>query len=152
MSQLKDWLMSTDLPASALPGLAQRCSNIGRWGDADQRGTLNLITPAKRREAAALVREGTSVSLGRVPGPGQPGVHLDMTPTADESAWTCRDRLTIDTHSNGLTHLDALGHVFLDGKIYNERDAADEVTPAGLGFADIRALSDGIFTRGVLLD
>jgi hypothetical protein len=37
-------------------------SNWGRWGKDDQIGTLNLITPAKRREAAALVK-GFSVSM-----------------------------------------------------------------------------------------
>ena len=38
-------------------------SNWGRWGAADEIGTFNLITPAKRKEAAALVREGLSVSM-----------------------------------------------------------------------------------------
>ena len=38
-------------------------SNWGRWGADDQLGTLNLITPAKRREAAALVKEGYSISM-----------------------------------------------------------------------------------------
>src|SRR6267378_8319322 len=38
-------------------------SNAGRWGKDDQKGALNLITPAKRREAAALVKEGLTVSL-----------------------------------------------------------------------------------------
>jgi hypothetical protein len=38
-------------------------SNWGRWGPTDELGTLNLITPEKRRQAAALVREGVSVSL-----------------------------------------------------------------------------------------
>jgi len=38
-------------------------SNWGRWGKDDQAGTINLITPAKRKAAAALVREGFSVSL-----------------------------------------------------------------------------------------
>src|SRR6478735_9105039 len=38
-------------------------SNWGRWGKDDQIGALNLITPAKRKEAAALVKEGVSVSL-----------------------------------------------------------------------------------------
>src|ERR1700745_3193006 len=38
-------------------------SNWGRWGKDDEIGTLNLITPAKRIQAAALVREGFSVSL-----------------------------------------------------------------------------------------
>ena len=40
-------------------------SNWGRWGKDDQLGALNLITPAKRRQAAALVHEGFSVSLSR---------------------------------------------------------------------------------------
>src|ERR1700732_555479 len=38
-------------------------SNWGRWGKTDQDGTVNLITPAKRREAAALVKDGISISL-----------------------------------------------------------------------------------------
>jgi hypothetical protein len=38
-------------------------SNWGRWGTDDQLGTLNLITPAKRRAALALVKEGVPVSL-----------------------------------------------------------------------------------------
>jgi len=33
-------------------------SNWGRWGQDDQLGALNLITPAKRRDAVALVKEG----------------------------------------------------------------------------------------------
>src|SRR5437773_9384259 len=40
-------------------------SNWGRWGRNDEMGTLNLITPAKRKQAAALVKEGFSVSLAR---------------------------------------------------------------------------------------
>src|SRR5437762_1201753 len=38
-------------------------SNWGRWGKDDQLGTVNLITPAKRKAAAGLVKEGYSVSL-----------------------------------------------------------------------------------------
>src|SRR6202022_3970257 len=38
-------------------------SNWGRWGKDDQMGTVNLITAAKRKHAASLVREGTTVSL-----------------------------------------------------------------------------------------
>ena len=33
-------------------------SNWGRWGPNDELGALNLITPAKRRAAAALVTDG----------------------------------------------------------------------------------------------
>src|SRR5579872_3625498 len=45
--------------------LLKPVSNWGRWGKSDQMGTLNLITPERRREAAKLVREGVSVSLAR---------------------------------------------------------------------------------------
>src|SRR5262245_34268486 len=38
-------------------------SNWGRWGSGDEIGALNLITPAKRKQAAGLVKEGVSVSL-----------------------------------------------------------------------------------------
>src|SRR3979490_3529683 len=38
-------------------------SNWGRWGKDDELGTLNLITPEKRRAALALVKEGGPVSL-----------------------------------------------------------------------------------------
>ena len=38
-------------------------SNWGRWGKDDQRGALNLITPAKKREAMALAKEGSGPSL-----------------------------------------------------------------------------------------
>ena len=38
-------------------------SNWGRWGDDDELGAANLITPEKRKQATALVREGITVSL-----------------------------------------------------------------------------------------
>src|SRR5215468_2265713 len=41
----------------------QELSNWGRWGKDDQLGTVNLITAAKRKAAAALVKEGYTVSL-----------------------------------------------------------------------------------------
>ena len=37
-------------------------NNWNRWGKDDEIGTMNLITPAKRKQAAALVKEGFSVS------------------------------------------------------------------------------------------
>ena len=41
-------------------------SNWGRWGKDDQMGTLNLITDAKRAQAATLVKEGISVTLSLI--------------------------------------------------------------------------------------
>ena len=40
-------------------------SNWGRWGKDDQMGAVNLITPAKRRQALATVKEGVSISMAR---------------------------------------------------------------------------------------
>ena len=56
--------------------------NWGRWGKDDQRGAINLITPAKRTSAARLVKTGRSVSLSR-PFPKDPGMNnaLNMAPT-----------------------------------------------------------------------
>ncbi len=42
-------------------------TNWGRWGPDDQIGTLHVITPAKRKQAAGLVKEGFSVSLAADP-------------------------------------------------------------------------------------
>src|ERR1051325_5332540 len=50
-------------------------SNWGRWGKTDELGTANLITDAKRRQAAALVKLGTAVSLS----------HQLMTEKADDN-------------------------------------------------------------------
>lgn len=44
--------------------MAQRVSNWGRWGEADEIGTLNFITPETVREGAALVRLGKTFALG----------------------------------------------------------------------------------------
>jgi hypothetical protein len=40
-------------------------SNWGRWGKDDQLGALNLITAEKRRQAMALAKSGTVISLER---------------------------------------------------------------------------------------
>ena len=41
-------------------------SNWNCWGDGDELGSLNLITPKPRRRAAKLVKRGVTVSLARV--------------------------------------------------------------------------------------
>ena len=46
-----------------LKALAAKVSNRGRWGDDDQRGTLNLIDEAARLRGVAAVRDGRAFSL-----------------------------------------------------------------------------------------
>jgi kynurenine formamidase len=139
-----------------LAWLYKRCSNVGRWGPDDERGTLNLITAAKRAEAARLVTEGRTVPLGRAlkTEPSRvnrsPAVHRMLF--AGHAPYMCHDAVEFAPHGYAVTHLDAPGHVFFDGLIWNGRDAAAVVTSAGLQFGSIRAFNDGVFTRGVLLD
>src|SRR6185312_9792148 len=54
-----------DLTDDELEAMFKRCSNAGRWGADDELGTLNLVTAAKRMAAAALVKTGEVVSIGR---------------------------------------------------------------------------------------
>jgi len=59
--------IAADLPAPMTKGefdaRMQDISNWGRWGDDDELGTLNLITPAKRVAAAVFGKDGINVDL-----------------------------------------------------------------------------------------
>ena len=52
--------------------IADEVRNWGRWGDDDELGTLNFITPEKVAEAAGLVKQGKVFSLGGDFGSGGP--------------------------------------------------------------------------------
>jgi kynurenine formamidase len=133
-------------------GYLDRHSNWGRWGADDHAGTVNLITPKKRREAAGLVRTGRAVSLAfplnTVGGPGNwnPAQHY-VRSTKD----ACGDYIGIFYHGYATTHIDALCHIFWEGQMYNGRPAS-EVTSLGARAAAVDAWSQGISTRGVLID
>ena len=129
-------------------------SNWNRWGKDDQKGTVNLITPAVRKQAAALVTEGVSVSLARDTDPKKavdnPSPFLEkMSPPADGQF--NMDEYTVFFHGFAHTHIDALSHVFYQGKMYNGFPQSS-IKPDGAGQLAITAMSDGLFTRGVLVD
>ena len=154
-------------------GYFDSLSNWGRWGAEDQLGTLNLVTPERRRSAAALIREGETVSCSKLiphapaalaggnpiidmvqsgeryalgdtpPPPGAPGVR--------PLQWA-GERLTFAFHGRVFTHIDGLAHVFWDGKMYNGRSAGLVKTSAGAVVQSSDVMRGGIFTRGVLLD
>jgi kynurenine formamidase len=137
--------------------LFDRYSNKGRWGLDDEMGTLNLITPEKRVQAATLVRSGTVISLGQdlstVASNENPNpmVHR-MLYLEHDDPHGCIDAVEIVPHGFAVTHMDAIGHVYFRGLTYNGRRASDMVTTRGIEASSIHALRDGIFTRGVLLD
>ena len=57
--------MAATVTESDVIKMISSLSNWGRWGADDQLGTLNFITPDKRKRAAALVQEGVSMSCSR---------------------------------------------------------------------------------------
>ncbi len=153
---------NTDLTEAQVKEFFTTLSNWGKWGASDQLGALNYITPAKRAQAAALVREGYSVSmslpLATQPGPDNPTpvMHLMVqTGAAGETSLVpvpySADYFAISPHGLANTHLDALCHVFNQGKMYNGYPASD-VTSQGAKNGAIDALKDGIVSRGVLID
>ena len=47
--------MSQDITPEQMRQVYESVKNWGRWGEEDERGALNLITPAKHRDAATNV-------------------------------------------------------------------------------------------------
>ena len=145
-------------------------SNWGRWGKDDQLGALHLITPDKRRKAAALVKTGTSISLsrpatpdpavetrkhsGRVPGQGSGlGNFFGFSPNPKAVDMWMAERQEVEYHGGRFTHVDAFCHGMYAGKMYNGVEFTATVTSEG-GCAknSIASLKGGLVTRGVLID
>jgi hypothetical protein len=53
--------------AAEFDELFRQVSNWGRWGKDDQLGSANLVTEAKRKQAAALVRVGCRYHSHTIP-------------------------------------------------------------------------------------
>lgn len=146
----------TPLSQEAVLGLFESCSNAGRWGAGDERGTLNYITPAKRLEAAALVVRGETVSLGRDlptrPQQGERPLAFHAMTYGGHAPISAHDLLVVMPHGFQVTHFDAVAHTYFEDCIYNGRRCAETITADGVTFGSIMAARDGVFTRGVFLD
>lgn len=145
--------------------LAEKLRNWGRWGDADQRGTLNHIGPETLKTAAATVQSGKLFNLGlnfdrNGPQPGTGGrfnpklyatdLFTPLNP-AHPSARYSDD--VIHMPLQAATQWDALGHVHYDGVLYNNCKACDTLSTKGAARLGIEHLATpGIMSRGVLLD
>lgn len=132
-------------------------SNWGRWGNDDELGAANLITPAKRKEALALAKEGLPISLAHdivqeVAADAPNILKRTLAPvlptgTADQYQYTGT------YHGIVHSHLDSVGcHMMLDGKGYNGRPMEDITAAGGCPKSNINVLKDGIVTRAILFD
>lgn len=131
-------------------------SNWARWGEGDQSGTLNLITPEIVKGAAGLVRTGKVYSL-TVPletqGAQWPPRHKMWRTTEFTKNKVGRnssgDALVMHSHSG--THIDALCHIWYDDRLYNGFDASEHMTSHGVTRNSIDNVPY-LVGRGVLLD
>ncbi len=139
-------------------------NNWGRWGEADERGCANYLTPERLVQAARLVKRGKVYPLGLpVQSTGVPvfprrsaPMHFMTLDGGDFAAGLKRsggfqssdDYLALFCH--GTTHVDALAHVWYGDRLYNGFPG-NSVRSSGarhLGAEKIGHLAG----RGVLLD
>jgi kynurenine formamidase len=136
----------------------------GRWGPDDQRGALNLITPAKVARAAALVRQGNVFPLAtpiRRSGPfagsnvrNRP-LHLMRADGGDYDEDSSGDRVGVaDDYlilaAHGATHIDALCHVWMGNHMFNGFSPRT-VRSSGARRLGIETVG-AVVTRGLLAD
>lgn len=142
-----------------------KLSNWGRWGEEDQIGALNFITPEKIIEASRIITKGKVYSLAlpinmhNTPYDKQlrvPPFHVLTRDGGDYAAGAKRaggvqfadGYVFLNTH--GSTHMDALSHVWYEDKIYNGF-SDHSIKSKGAKYCGIDQVK-GIVTRAVLLD
>lgn len=143
-------------------------NNWGRWGDLDERGTLNFITPDAVREAASLVRLGRVINCSIPIGEGMP-VHPSRPAVAHTFSITGTDLLAggVPGRSGGgffgsddyvfmplqsATHWDGLAHSSWQDAMYNGFWIGNVGAYEGARRNSTHLLKDRIVGRGVLLD
>ena len=156
--------LSTDVPKMTTQQFDALLQTLKRWGEfgaEDQVGAINLITAAKRVQAAKEVKSGVSVSLANpisktatgdfiVPLEHQTFVFPPLAgPDSPEMA--AGDVFTINYHGALHSHMDGVAHFGWNGQLYN----GFPFEPTDTGFPHVgleHIAKKGIFTRGVLVD
>lgn len=153
---------------AAIYEASKKLSNWGRWGQDDQIGTLNNVTPQDVVNAASLIKRGKVFALGlSLKEPIQSGlfggrwnpIHT-MLATGTDAAAGNQDTPgpslryaddAINMPCQASTQWDALCHIFIDDKMYNGHDAG-LVDARGAKKNGIEHVRDKMVGRGVLLD
>jgi len=159
---------AADNSVAYVDALCLKYRNWGRWGDDDQRGTLNFITPEALVHASSLVKTGDVVSCGlpfNSDGPQAGGfggrtnpIH-SMLQDGGDIALGAQDHLNVLRYTDDAvtmplqcgTQWDALAHIFYRGQMYNGH-GLEKVTSRGASVNSIDKIADGVAGRGVFLD
>jgi len=153
-----------NLSAGDLDEIYESCKNWGRWGAADQAGTLNLLTDDVRAKGAATVKLGRAISCAHdfpvnpsaeTPVPGCH--HMITAGDARDSSGipgyeATQDYVGTNVHGLGITHIDALCHMFVRGEMYNGFLPADVRSNGGAVRNSIMAAVDNLVGRCILID
>lgn len=156
-------LSDTSILASERFGL-RKLSNWGRWGDRDERGTANFITPAVVAQAAAEVKRGAvfycGVLLDSAPPthPGRTGV-IHLMPAINvkgsevglQSQGIFNDDV-VTMNVSAATQWDGLAHCGYQDAYYNGATPADISAHRGVTRNSVDKLTSSLTTRGVLVD
>ena len=141
---------STDGPRPSI-------GNWGRWGDDDEVGALNHLTPERVIASLQIPTQGRVIALGSeigkrgaLTGGRNPTWHVSISVQhpSDPGRGRAEDTLTLHTHAH--SHMDGLAHIWKDGHLYNDFPS----TEVGRGGANRLSIGNvgGFVARGVLLD
>jgi kynurenine formamidase len=142
--------------------------NWGRWGDDDEIGCLNYLTPQEVLRGVQHVRSGKVFTLGLPVGspggdpvwPGRTGAMKLMTQDKGEYIAGKLKPLPggleyaddyITAFLQGSSQFDALGHTWYDDQLYNGYSAT--TTTGGMAKCGVEKIAQhGVVGRGVLVD
>lgn len=143
-------------------------NNWGRWGELDERGTTNFITPEKVVEAARLIQNGRIISMAA---PLEVGANFDPTRAPIQHYWRFTgadyiagtavnaayekiqyvdDYITMSTH--GSTQWDGLVHAAENDAVYNGFWIGSCESISGANRCSIHQQFESLCGRAVLLD
>jgi kynurenine formamidase len=148
-------------PANAQ--IAKNAAAKSPWGPADEIGTLNMMTEASRFDVLSRIANGKVYDLGVDLFVGMPTccapfgdptfqIFMTHTPAQDPSKELLSysgDGVSMYTHTG--THIDALNHFGLHGKIWNQVSSKDALSVRGWTKSGVDKYPH-IVARGVMID
>jgi kynurenine formamidase len=151
------------MPGQAQAQIAKNVAAKSPWGPADEIGTLNMMTDASRLDVLKQVAGGKVYDLGVELFVGMPTccapfgdptfqIWMTHTPARDQEKELLSysgDGISLYTHTG--THIDALNHFGLRGKIWNQVSADDALGVRGWTKSGADKYPP-IIARGVLID
>jgi kynurenine formamidase len=143
-------------------------NNWNRWGELDERGTVNLLTPERVAAAASLIKTGQVISCA-IPLDSKGPVHPTRSGVVHLYGYTGTDFISgsvmgqqypgfqgtddyIFMPLQGSTQWDGMAHFFYKETMYNGFWIGNVESYAGARRGSIHNMKDTLVGRGVLLD